>query len=68
MFLTHVTEASDRWDLLAWRYYGDATVYGRLIEANPHIPISPVLPVGATVYIPIIEQAEQASELPPWQK
>jgi hypothetical protein len=32
-FISHVTQAGERWDLLAWRYYGDsdrAGVRGRV--------------------------------------
>jgi phage tail protein X len=68
MFLTHTTQASDRWDLIAWRYYGNALDYGRIVEANPHIPISAVLPAGLTVLVPIIESDEQSEALPPWLK
>ena len=34
-FLTYITGDGDRWDLLAWRYYGDATQFGPIIMANP---------------------------------
>jgi phage tail protein X len=43
-FIPHVTRANDRWDLLAWHYYGDATQVNVIIMANPAVPIDPVLP------------------------
>ena len=48
-FLTHISADGDRWDLLAWNYYGDATLFGPIVMANPAIPIEPVLAAGLTV-------------------
>jgi len=41
-FIVHVTTAGERWDLLAWQYYGDPTDYSPIIMANPNVPIEPV--------------------------
>ncbi|MBN3264580.1 tail protein X [Pectobacterium brasiliense] len=64
MHLEHITTQGERWDTLSYRYYG----YPRIIAANPHIPIVPLLPSGLVVLIPIIEQAEasKAEDTPPW--
>ena len=32
--IRHITKDGERWDLLAWRYYGSATDYERIIAAN----------------------------------
>lgn len=71
--LKHTVTAGERWDMLAWRYYGNPFAYGRLVEANPAINITAVLPAGATVLVPLITVAEQAaqrdtSNLPPWKR
>lgn len=68
MFLEHITQAGERWDTLAYRYYGDAAGYPRLIAANPHIPITPLLPSGIVLLVPVIEveERESADEVPPW--
>ncbi|MBJ3537853.1 tail protein X, partial [Salmonella enterica subsp. enterica serovar Derby] len=42
-YLEHVTTDGERWDNLAWRYYGAALAYERIIAANPHVAILPVL-------------------------
>ncbi|MFT2542069.1 tail protein X, partial [Escherichia coli] len=34
MFLEHVTRDGERWDSLAWQYYGDPLGYPRIIAAN----------------------------------
>ena len=43
--IEHVTVEGERWDTLAWRYYGDPLAYGRIIEANPALDISSTLPL-----------------------
>ncbi|MEJ2793963.1 tail protein X [Iodobacter sp. LRB] len=68
MNLTHITTDGDRWDLLAWRYYRDISRIPLLIDANPHMAISEVLPSGQTVLIPIIEEEVSTEDLPPWKR
>lgn len=70
MYLNHLTQDGDRWDSIAWRYYGDVKHVPLLIEANPHVPIVEVLPGGLNLAIPVIE-AEDATALealPPWKR
>ena len=66
--LVHVTSEGDRWDTLAWRYYGDVSEMERIIAANPHVPIRPVLPGGVRIFIPAVKAAdlEHNVNLPPW--
>jgi len=71
--LIHVTQAGERWDTLAWRYYGNPLDYGRIITANPALDISSSLPAGQRVFIPIlpvqvVQKTLQAQELPPWKR
>lgn len=66
-FLQHITAEGERWDALAYRYYGDPFAYERIIVANPSQPIEDVLPAGQVLMIPLIEAAEATSEdVPPW--
>lgn len=51
-YLEHITTDGERWDNLAWHYYGDALAYERIIAANPHVAIYPVLPSGIQLIIP----------------
>ncbi len=68
-FLTHVTSSHERWDLLAWTYYGDATLYRYLIEANPTVPIVPKLNPGITLIVPILQiAASNVTPVPPWRQ
>lgn len=61
-----VTLEGDRWDLIAYRAYGDPYAFERIIAANPHLPIRPVLPGGLVVRVPVVE-AQTTSGLPPWK-
>lgn len=70
-YLEHTTLGGERWDTLAARYYGDATAYGGIIAANPHVDITPVLGPGVRLSIPVIDAppASRATEdLPPWKR
>ncbi len=67
-FIQHVTYAGERWDLLAFQYYGDPTNYEVIIMANPLVPIEPVFEAGIVIAIPIIQQQSiVTSSLPPWK-
>lgn len=68
VFLEHLTTDGDRWDLLAWTYYGDAHAYGRIVEANPTVGQMPVLPAGLKIAIPVIEKPLDTAGLPPWKR
>lgn len=67
MYLTHITQEGERWDSLAHRYYGNALAYEQIIVANPQVSISPVLPSGLVLLIPVVAAVDEALEdLPPW--
>lgn len=67
-FITHLTTAGERWDLLAWRYYGNAMLYSPIIMANPGVPIEPVFEAGVVIAVPILQvSATAVSDLPPWK-
>lgn len=68
MFLIHLTTEGERWDQLAWRYYGDAHRYRPIVEANPHVPLAAALPPGLTLAIPVLEPATASEDLPPWMR
>jgi phage tail protein X len=67
-YILHITIAGERWDTLAWNYYGDPTNYSGIVMANPGIPIEPAFEPGLLVQIPIISQSQAApANLPPWK-
>lgn len=70
MNLTHITQAGERWDLIAWRYYRDVRQVARLMEANPQAPATPALPSGLRLTVPMIERtvANNSDGVPPWRR
>jgi phage tail protein X len=67
-FIVHITTEGERWDLLAYRYYGDATLYSPIIRADPGVVIEPVFESGIEIDVPILPASAVVSvDLPPWR-
>ena len=67
-YIVHITKAGERWDLLAWRYYGDPTDYQMIVMANPGVAIEPVFEAGISLAVPIVQKSALVSgDLPPWK-
>jgi phage tail protein X len=67
-YLKYITLQDERWDQIAWQFYGDATLYGPIIEANPGVPIVGAFDAGVEILVPILQKASDASsDLPPWK-
>lgn len=70
-YIDHITSAGERWDTLAWHYYGDATQMSLIIDANPQLRILPALSAGLVVKIPVLEEEDVVltdEDLPPWKR
>jgi phage tail protein X len=70
-FVEYVAKQGDRWDTIAFKAYGDATLINGIIEANPTIVISPILEAGTRVVVPVLEQGDvqiDSELLPPWKR
>ena len=66
-YIEHVTSSNERWDTLAYKYYGDAKLYEPIIRANEHIKVSAILDEGIKLYIPIgITMENETEKLTPW--
>lgn len=69
-YTEHITGEGDRWDNLAWKYYGDPYAYEGIIRANPDVPIIPILPSGVRLLIPMLDPLTVTSAPPagllPW--
>lgn len=65
-YLEHITRKGERWDLLAYHYYGDALAYEQIIVANPLVAIRSALPSGIALRIPVLESVTSQKDLPPW--
>lgn len=74
-YFEHRTKDGDRWDLLAYHYYGDASKQWVLLDANRSLFIDPItvppliLKSGITLIVPVLD-AETVDEntLPPWKR
>lgn len=67
----YIVKENDRWDAVAFKAYGDATMIAGIIEANPSVNISAVLIAGTRLRIPILEDGEiqvDSELLPPWKR
>lgn len=66
----HITTEGERWDAIAWRYYGDPLAYEVIIQANPQAPITPQLPGGLALAVPVIDPPTllPTHDLPPWKQ
>lgn len=68
-YVEHLTIENDRWDLLAWKYYGDPYLYEPIIVANPTVPIRPFLDPGIRLRVPVIaDEVVLDRDLPPWKR
>lgn len=70
-YVEYIVKDGDRWDSIAFKAYGDASLVGGIIEANRSIVVSPVLQAGTRISVPILEQADiqlDADLLPPWKR
>ena len=68
-YYSYVTKENDRWDLIAYKFYGDPTKYETIIKANLNLIKTPVLTAGIKLRIPILPNEESINfELPPWRK
>lgn len=68
-YYSYITKDNDRWDLIAYKFYNDATRYEPIINANPDVDISPILKSGLKLKIPVLNESETIKfELPPWKR
>ena len=69
--VNYTVKQGERWDALAWKFYGSVKAMNILIEANPSIPLSTVLPAGTQVVVPILDNTSDSvisKNLPPWKR
>ncbi|HZP46262.1 MAG TPA: tail protein X [Candidatus Binataceae bacterium] len=70
-YIQYVTQAGDRWDTIAWAYYGIDFMAGinAIVAANPSVPIVGAFDAGISLQVPILQKASDvsSSDLPPWE-
>lgn len=68
-YTRYTTVQGDRWDTVAFKAYGDATLYSEIVQANPTVPKDVVIPSGIVLNIPIRENSvSNKTTLPPWKQ
>lgn len=70
-FTEYIVKEGDRWDTVAFKAYGDASLVNTIVEANVSTTVSPVLIAGSRLKIPILEPGEAKLDselLPPWKR
>ena len=68
--LNYTTKEGDRWDQLAFRFYGSVKSIGILTDANPTVSLSPVIDFGTILIVPIIDNSTASvitKNKPPWK-
>lgn len=65
-FIEYVTKERDRWDLIAWKMYGDPFAYEGILRANPGVAAAPELAGAITLKVPILEVSDLQPEFAPW--
>lgn len=74
IYQTHIARDGERWDSLAFKYYGNAFSYPAILKENPSLLSQPTLNAGDIVQIPIIENNDETlstttnEDVPPWQR
>jgi len=69
--VNYTTKQGERWDLLAYRFYGTVKSMNILTDANPSVPLSPMIEMGTNLVIPIIDNTSDLVlkvNVPPWKK
>jgi hypothetical protein len=67
----YIVKTDERWDNIAFKAYGDAGKIEPIVRANPNVLITPTVPAGTILDIPILseEEAKSLNEiLPPWMR
>ena len=68
-YYSYITKEGDRWDLISYKFYKNPVLYEKIIKANPHAPIEPILPSGIKLKIPASEKSETIKfNVAPWKK
>lgn len=68
--INYTTKQGERWDLLSHRFYGSIKSMNILTDANPSVPLDPIIEMGTTLIIPIIDNTSESvivKNIPPWK-
>jgi hypothetical protein len=63
----YITQNGDRWDLIAYRMYGDSSQIQVLVNANPNLPLRCTFAGGIQVIGPLLPPPAAPTTSTPWQ-
>ena len=67
----HITLDGERWDTIAYAWYGDPFLFEPIVAANPAVPIFPRNASGQRLRVPILPISEVLPSIearPPWSE
>ncbi len=64
----YITREGDTFDALALEMYGEETLAHYIIDFNPNYADVLIFEAGASLRLPIVENAETRETLPPWRR
>ena len=68
-FVFYTAQNSDRWDLIAYKFYKNSYKIQPIIEANPHVSVSTTIKAGTVLRIPVLlSETSDKSLLPVWKR
>ena len=67
-YKTHIATVGEMWDQIALKYYGDEMKASFLLANNQEMTDILIFEGGEKVRIPIIQENELITSLPPWRR
>lgn len=70
-FTQYITSEGERWDTVAYKAYGDASAFEKIVVANPTVAMFKRLPAGVRLKVPVVERTAVLTDtelLPPWKQ
>lgn len=67
----YAVKGQQRWCDVSQLVYGSPFKISEIIDANPEVPISAIIPDGTVLKVPILETVDVPTSnelLPPWKK
>ena len=67
-YLTHIATVGEMWDQISLKYYKDEMKASFLLANNQEMTDILIFESGEKVRIPIIQESELLTSLPPWRR
>ena len=67
-YKTHIATVGEMWDQIALKYYADEMKASFLLANNQELTDILIFEGGEKVKIPVIQESESITSLPPWRR